>query len=221
MKYDFYNQKGMYKPGLTLRARDRLHRNLFQGLDIRGVFEVGIGFCELADYCRRHNISWTGMDSSPQLLEQARKSGFTVCKGNAPILPEIEEPFNTVFSAHLIEHLENYKEALKFLENCKKRIKEKHGRYLILLFPDIEKIGNFFWQDYTHAFVTTKKRIEDMLFDSGFKLVTSGRYTACFFAASGLISFVGKVFPYFLLPPKVAMFARLSFQQHSYAVAEI
>jgi hypothetical protein len=211
----------MYKPSFTLRARDRLHRILFRGLDIQGIFEVGIGFCELADYCRRHNINWTGMDASPKLLSQARKSGFTVYEGHAPILPEVTESFNTVFSAHLIEHLKNYEEALNFLENCKKQIKEKQGRYLILLFPDIEKIGNFFWQDYTHAFVTTKKRIEDMLFDTGFKLVKSGRYTACFFAASGLISLVGKVFPYFILPPKVAMFARLSFQQHGYAVAEI
>jgi len=219
MQYDFYNRETLYKPGLAAKARDRIHRILLQDLKLNSILEVGIGFCELADYCRRKVIEWTGIEANANLIQEARNKGYKVYQAVMPDFPEVEEEYQAIFAAHFVEHLKDYQEALKFLETCKEKLTNKQGGYLILLYPDIEKVGHFFWQDYTHSFVTTKKRIEDMLFDAGYEIKRSGRYTACFFATSGLISFLGKFFPYFLLPKKVALFARLSFQQHCFTIA--
>ncbi|MBF0431568.1 MAG: methyltransferase domain-containing protein [Fibrobacteria bacterium] len=221
MQYDFYNQNNLYKPALAVKARERLHTILFKGISFSSVLEVGIGFCELADYCRKKGIEWIGIDANEQLLEQARNKGYTVYQAMMPAFPEVNEKCEAIFASHFIEHLKDYQEALEFITKSKELLKKKNGKYLILLYPDIEKIGHFFWQDYTHSFVTNKKRIEDMLYDTGFELVKSGRYTSCFFSTSGLISFIGKLFPYFLLPKKIAMFAKLSFQQHSYTIGKI
>ena len=219
MKYDFYNPETMYKPGLAVKARDRLHNMLFRNAKPVSILEVGIGFCELADYCRRNGITWTGIDANENLVREARKHNYSVYHAIMPDFPVIKEDYHVIFAAHFIEHLKDYQEVLKFLEACRSMLKDRAGGTLFLLYPDIENVGHFFWQDYTHSFVTTKKRIEDMLYDSGYRILRSGRYTACFFLTSGLISFIGKFFPYFLLPPKIALFVRLSFQQHGYTVA--
>ena len=148
------------------------------------------------------------------------EEGFSVYNGMMPQFPDIEEKFDAIVASHIIEHLNNAQEALHFLVNCRKMLLDRGGRYLIILYPDIEKVGFLFYQDYTHSFITTKKRIEDMLYDTEWKIVSSRRYTACFFLFSGLISFIGKFFPYFLLPQKIAWFLRLSFQQHCVTIAE-
>ncbi len=220
MQYDFYNTDQFYKPSFTLKARDRLHRILFKGLHVRNVLEVGIGFGELASYCRRNEIGWAGVEANTHLAEAARQKGFPVYQAVMPGFPVLSEPVDTIFAAHFIEHLDDYHDALLFIEQSRDLLKQKKGKHLVLLYPDIEKIGSFFWQDYTHSFVTSKKRIEDMMTDTGFEIVKTGHYTACFFATSTLISLVGRVFPYFLLPKKIRLFARLSFQQHGYTIAK-
>lgn len=219
MRYDFYDRGRIYKPGLALRCRDRLHSKVLQGGDIHSVLEIGVGFGEFADYCRRNGIEYVGIEPNAKLRTALTEKGFRIYNATLPNYPEIGKTFDAIFAAHLIEHLNGLPEVLEFLSSTKKVLKSHQGRYLILLYPDIEKCGWLFFHDYTHTFVTTKKRVEEMLFDHGWDIVQSVRYTACFFMFSGLISMVGKLFPYWLLPEKVALFARLSFLQHCATIA--
>jgi hypothetical protein len=112
-------------------------------------------------------------------------------------------------------------EALDFLRIAQKMLYVNGGRYLVLLYPDIEKWGSFFWIDYTHSFITSKKRIEDMLMDTNWKIVRSERYLGCFFKASSLLHSLGKLFPLFLLLEKTALSIRSSLQQNVMTIAEI
>jgi len=222
MKYDFYNKEIFYKPGIAAKARDILHDKILQHIQSQSILEIGIGFGELAKYCKKKGLDWTGVDANQQLVGNLKSEGFTVYQSEMPEFPDIKESYQVIFASHFIEHLNNYKQALTFLENSREKLKSQGGGTLILLFPDIEKIGNYFWQDYTHSFVTTKKRIEDMLFDTDYKIIRSGRYTVCFFGVlSWLISFSGNFFPFFLLPRKLALFMKLSFQQHAYVIASV
>jgi cyclopropane fatty-acyl-phospholipid synthase-like methyltransferase len=220
LRYDSYNKERLYKPGLTIKCRDRLHRLTLSGLDIRSLCEIGVGFGELASYCRKNEINWIGIEPNDKLREDLIDDGFKVYNGMMPEFPEIEEKYDAIFASHFIEHLNNLQEVTSFLNNCRENLGSHNGRYLILLYPDIEKCGSIFWHDYTHSFVTTKKRIEDLLYDLGWKIRRSDRYTACFFRGSSFISFIGKIFPHFLLPKKVAFFTRLSFLQHVLTIAE-
>lgn len=219
MKYDFYNQERMYKPKLALKARDRLHRKVLRNLDIHSVLEIGVGFGEFASYCQRHEIAYVGIETNKNLRNTLMAKGFKVYESAMPNFPEMSEQFDAIFAAHLIEHLDGLPEVVKFLDGCRHVLESHKGKYLILLYPDVEKCGFSFWHDYTHSFVTMKKRVEDILFDHGWNVVWSKRYTVCFFRFSSLIRIAGKVFPYFLLPRDVQLFVRLSFQQHCATVA--
>ncbi len=220
MRYDSYNRERLYKPGLQMKCRDRLHRLVLSGLAVRSICEIGVGFGELADYCSRNGIGWIGIEPNDNLRRPLVEDGFRVYDSTLPEFPEIEERFDAIFAAHFIEHLNGLQDVMRFLGSCKTSLASHGGRFLILLYPDIEKCGPIFWHDYTHNFVTTKKRIEDLLYDTGWKILRSERYTACFFRTSGLISLIGKIFPYFLMPEKIALFARLSFLQHVLTIAE-
>jgi hypothetical protein len=220
MRYDSYNRERLYKPGLQMKCRDRLHRLTLSGLDIHSICEIGVGFGELASYCRRNGIKWIGIEPNERLRGDLIDEGFKVYDAMMPEFPEIEESFDAIFAGHFIEHLNNLAEVMQFLAACRETLSSQGGKYLILLYPDIEKCGPIFWHDYTHSFVTTKKRIDDLLFDLDWRIHRSERYTACFFKGSGLISSIGKVFPHFLLPKKIAFFTRLSFLQHVLTIAQ-
>jgi SAM-dependent methyltransferase len=220
MKYDSYNKVQYYKPGLQIKCRDRLHRRVLEGLDVRSILEIGVGFGEFASYCRRHGIEWTGIEPNAKLREPLIEDGFSVYEATMPRFPAIREKFDALFAAHFIEHLNGLEDVSCFLDGCREILADQGGRYLILLYPDIEKCGTIFWHDYTHSYPTTKKRVEDLLLDHDWRIIRSARYTACFVRGSGLISAVGKIFPYFLLPERIALFARLSFLQHVFTIAE-
>ena len=220
MKYDSYNRQQLYKPGLQMKCRDRLHRIILSHLPIRSILEIGVGFGELANYCRRNGLEWIGIEPNGNLRNALTEEGYTVYDAVMPKFPALSESFDAIFAAHFIEHLDDYKEVTRFLEACKENLLSHDGRYLILLYPDIERCGPIFWHDYTHSFITTKKRIEDLPYDTDWRIRWSARYTACFFRTSGLIRSIGKIFPYFLLPERIALFARLSFLQHAVTIAE-
>ncbi len=220
LRYDSYNKERLYKPGLQMKCRDRLHRLTLKGLDVHSICEIGPGFGEMADYCRRHGIDWIGIEPNEKLREALADDGFKVYEGMMPEFPRIGESFDAIFASHFIEHLNDYQEVMKFLDACREALSTHGGRYLILFYPDIEKCGPIFWHDYTHSFITTKKRVEDLLFDMDWKIHRSDRYTACFFKGSGLVSLLGKIFPTFLLPERIAFFVRLSVLRHVLTIAE-
>jgi len=222
VKYDWYNRANLWKPGkLATRCRNRLHRGVLAGLELRRVLEIGVGLGEFARWCRDQRIDYIGVEPNPRLREALAAEGFTVVPGQAPDLPDLPPgPLDAIFAAHLIEHLPGCDAALQFVQRAGALLAARGGRWLVLLYPDIERCKEFFWQDYTHSFVTTLKRVNDLVCDAGFRVARSGRYTACLFHGSWLLAQLRHFVPYFLLPPRVAWFARLSFQQHSFTVAE-
>lgn len=217
----YYDPKRIYKPKLTVWVRNRLYRLALSGLNISSICEIGIGSGYLARYCRENGIAWTGVEPNERSRQAAIENGFTVYNGTMPVFPEISEQFDAIVASHVIEHLNNFHEAIEMLNVCQKMLRSRGGRYLILLYPDIEKWGNFFWVDYTHSFVTTKKRVEDMLLDTNWQIIRSDRYVGCFFQLGYLLYLVGRVIPYFLLPEKQGLYLRSALQQNMLTIASI
>jgi|GEM_PF-3511216 len=202
-----YDKNYIYKiAGVTTLVRNQLYRNTLTGLEISSICEVGIGSGYLARYCRENGIAWVGIEPNEKSRNVAIADGFKVYDGTIPVFPEISEKFDAIVASHVIEHLNNAKEVLEFMKVSQKILEECGGKYLILLYPDIEKWGNFFWVDYTHSFVTTKKRIEDMLLDTNWHIVRSERYLGCFFKTSSFLHAIFAMVPYLLLPEKIGLF---------------
>lgn len=221
MKYDCYDRARLWKPGRWAeRCRDRLHRGVLAGLELRRVVEVGVGFGEFARWCRRRGIDYVGIEPNPRLRADLADAGFAVLDGRAPDLPEVQGDFDAIFAAHMIEHLPDCDAALRFVARAGELLRAHAGSWLVLLYPDIERCKEFFWQDYTHSYVTTLRRVNDLVGDAGLRVRRSGRYTGCVFRGSGAVSRLRHLVPYFLLPEPVAWFLKLSLQQHSFTVAE-
>ena len=89
MRYDSYNKERLYKPGLQMKCRDRLHRLTLAGLDVHSICEIGPGFGELADYCRRQGIKWIGIEPNERLPVALADEGFKVYEGVIPKFPVI------------------------------------------------------------------------------------------------------------------------------------
>jgi len=210
----------MFRPRATQVSRNVLYSKLLRGLDIHSVCEIGAGFGEFAHYCRNQNIQWVGIEPNDLMRKALSEEGFKVYNASLPEVPVIEESFDAVFAAHVIEHMDGLKEVLRFLEACKQMLQKGGGKYLILLYPDIKYSGALFWHDYTHNFVTTRSRIEQMLFDEGWEVCRSGQYAACFFRGSGLVSRLGTLLSYVLFPCRFGEWFRLSIQRHGFTIAQ-
>lgn len=89
-------------------------------------------------------------------------------KSDVNDFPKISVKFDLIYSAYLIEHLNNGHEIFKFVQNCKE-ILEDNGK-LILLAPDSMRAKTEFWNiDYTHIFPTTPRNIYMALNDAGYQ----------------------------------------------------
>jgi SAM-dependent methyltransferase len=218
----YYDKKFINKPeGFTSGVRDRLHHNIFDDLAVSSICEVGIGAGHLARYCRENKIDWVGIEPNEKSRDNLINQGFAVYNGTMPIFPDISEQFDTIVASHVIEHLNNVNEALDFLRISREKLDKKGGRFIVLMYPDIEKWGSYFWVDYSHSFITTKKRIEDMLIDTNWNIIRSERYLGCYFRFSNIMHEIGKLLPLFLLPEELALSLKSSLQLNVMTIAEI
>ena len=217
MEYDFYNKKNIYRPKITQRLRDILYDKLFDGLGgVDSVCEIGVGFGELAHYCRLHGIEYLGVDMNENLLAEVSNLGFDTVQATIPPIPSLPREYDIVIASHFIEHLP-VAEVMTFLVQCKAIV----GKYLILLYPDVAECRWVFWHDYTHQFVPTQKSVENVVSDMDYEIIRSGHYTVCVFGFLGwMVSRLRYVSPVFLLPKKLRDLVRLSLLRHCYLIGK-
>ncbi len=220
MRSDFYIKNLVLRPRAMQFSRNILYRKLLHGTDIRSICEIGPGFGEFAHYCRNKGIRWIGIEPNDSLRSSLIEEGFEVHPAVLPEMPLLNASFDALFAAHVIEHMEGLSQALRFLETCKQLLLRGDAKYLVLLYPDILRCGHLFWHDYTHSFVTSRGRIEQMLHDEGWEICRSGHYAACFFRCSGLISRMGALASRAVFPRRLSEFLRLSIQQHGFTIAK-
>ncbi len=220
MKYDFYDREEYYKPKLALKVRNILHKRLLKNISPpEEVLEIGIGFGEFARFCRDKKIKYSGIEPNLNLREKLKGEGFQVMDGSLPVLPEMERKYDLVFLGHIIEHLKDYTEVLESFENLKKVL--KNTGYIILLYPEVPKTRWLFYHDYTHSYPTSIRRVEDLLKDSGYRVIESHNYVSFIVKGAWLFYVLGKIFPYFLFGEKKRYFWRLSFSMNSFTVAQL
>ena len=220
MKYDFYDREEYYKPKLAVKVRNILHKRLLKNISPpEEVLELGIGFGEFARFCRDKKIKYSGIEPNLNLREKLKGEGFQVMDGSLPVLPEMERKYDLVFLGHVIEHLKDYTEVLESFENLKKVLK-KTG-YIILLYPEVPKTRWLFYHDYTHSYLTSIRRVEALLKDSGYRVIESHNYVSFIVKGAWLFHVLGKIFPYFLFGEKKRYFWRLSFSMNSFTVAQL
>lgn len=178
MKYKWFAEQGITKVGLkrkTALENWKLKQLLkFPDKNIK-LLEIGPGLGIFAEICVKNGINYTCIEPNAKLCEILKQKGIRVIQNEVPPIPYPDNEFNAVYIDQLLEHMPNYKEAVKLIEESKRILKP--GGVLCVIIPNylIEK-GFFFDIDYTHNFVTSKRRVEQMLYDNDFKILMSKRF---------------------------------------------
>jgi SAM-dependent methyltransferase len=139
------------------------------------VVEIGTGRGEFAHEARARGLRYIGIEPSSELCLGLRSQGLDIINQIVPPLPFDDETVELVHSHDFVEHLLDYREVMRvFIESYRVL---KPGGFLSVIAPNCETIKQLFYQyEYQHSFIVTKYRVENMLKDCGFEIISSRCY---------------------------------------------
>ena len=171
---------GRARRGRTERSRlGLLMRHISPPGDM---LEIGPGHGTLALGAVDAGWRYRAIEASPILIEELRRKGLEVIEGWAPPMRAADESCDVVYADQVLEHMTGIEAAREFVAEAK-RVLRPNGVFFVVV-PDYLKERTFFWDvDYTHNFVTTERRVRQLLYDGGFDIEHVGRTIG---AASGI-----------------------------------
>jgi SAM-dependent methyltransferase len=156
------------------------------------VLEIGPGRGLFADICFRENVQYHAIEPNQRLADDLIKKGAKVTSAIVPPLPELEGKFDAVVMINMFEHMSGLNDAVSLLVSIKEILNCK-GK-VIICSPDYLNLKhNFFDVDFSHNYVITRTRLEQLLLSLGFECKKSaffsGPLTGFFaFVTSGIVA---------------------------------
>jgi SAM-dependent methyltransferase len=162
---------------------------------IKSILEIGPGKGDFGRICKKEGYKYACIEANLQLANQLKQQDFDTIIGRVPPIPFCSGTFDVVYASHVLEHMPTWENALNFIKECSRVVKP--GGLIGIESPDYLKCGQYFWDvDYTHSFVTTKRRMQQICIDAGLKVreitTFSGPYTSL---RAAFTMFVAKYFP--------------------------
>jgi len=131
------------------------------------VLEIGPGRGDLADICLKAGVEYCAVEANRQMAESLESRGARVVRAMAPPLPALDKQFDTVVMINVMEHMSSMKDALDITRQIRDVLKPK-GRFVICSPDYLNWRLNFFNCDFSHNYVTTRRRLEQLLVNCGF-----------------------------------------------------
>jgi SAM-dependent methyltransferase len=166
-----------------------LARKIFQYAQIApgsNVLEIGPGRGDFAEICLAEGVQYSAIEANRQMAEALQKKGAGVVTAMVPPLPALDKRFDTVVMINVMEHMNSMQDALEITGQIRGVLKP--GGKLVICSPDyLNWRHNFFNCDFSHSFVTTRRRLEQLLINGGF-----GNMRSCHLcgAVSGFLCFI-------------------------------
>ena len=133
------------------------------------MLEIGPGHGTLALGAIEAGWQYRAIEASAILIEELRAKGLDVTEGWAPPIPAPDASADVVYADQVLEHMSGIDAARQFVAEAR-RVLRPGGTFFVVV-PDYLKERTFFWDvDYTHNFVTTERRVTQLLYDGGFDL---------------------------------------------------
>jgi SAM-dependent methyltransferase len=175
--YRTFSEKQLTGAGQA--RRDRIERvRLAQVMRHRQppgrLLEIGPGHGGIARLADEAGWSYTAVEPSPILAGQLRAAGFDVVEAWTPPIPFEDTTQDVVYADQVLEHMTGIDAARAFVSEARRVLRP--GGLLYVVVPDYLKERGFFWDiDYTHNFVTTERRVRQLLHDGGFDVIEMAR----------------------------------------------
>ena len=133
------------------------------------VVDLGAGSCE---FCNNINAKEKiALDINPDIETKANKYVKTIISPISSIDSSLRKVHPTVFFAsNLLEHLGSKEEVFDLLKKIFNLLRES-GKLLIMQ-PDIKRVGGEYWDFFDHKTPITEKSLIEVLKAVGFKIKT-------------------------------------------------
>ena len=133
------------------------------------MLEIGPGQGSLALAAVEAGWQYRAMEASEILIADLRGKGLEVIEGWAPPILADDHSTDVVYADQVLEHMSGIDAARQFVAEARRVLKP--GGTLFVVVPAYLKERTFFWDvDYTHNFVTTERRVRQLLYDGGFEI---------------------------------------------------
>jgi SAM-dependent methyltransferase len=171
--YDHYQQD---KPtGAGSRISKAFAGKIFKYAGIEAghsVLEIGPGRGVFADTCLEAGVEYCAVEPNRQMAESLEKRGAKAVCAMVPPLPEMDRQFDFAVMINVMEHMNSMKDALQITQQIRQVLKPK-GKFVICSPDYLNYRHNFFNCDFSHSYVTTRRRLEQLLISSGFSNIRS------------------------------------------------
>jgi SAM-dependent methyltransferase len=144
------------------------------------ILEVGPGDGYLAEECVQAGFSYRAIDGSPEVAKRIQEKGFNVQTALVPPIPMDKQDVNVCCLFHVLEHMVDADQAEQLIRETRRVLVP--GGLLVLACPNYYTWGrDFFESDYSHNYVTTPRRVKQLLEDGGYKVVEEQFYAGPLF----------------------------------------
>ena len=168
--YRWFSERRLTKFGILRRERiERSRLALLQGAAAPpgDMLEVGPGTGSLAARAITGGWRYRAIEASETLVDALRAKGLDVTLAWAPPILADDESCDVVYADQVLEHMSGIDDAREFVAESLRALRP--GGVCFIVVPDYLKERTFFWDvDYTHNFVTTERRVRQLLYDGGF-----------------------------------------------------
>jgi SAM-dependent methyltransferase len=168
--YRTFSEKTLTSYGSGRRGRIEQARFAMVAAEVKSpadVLEVGPGQGAIAHLAREQGYRYRAVEPSPQLGAQLREEGFDVVEAFTPPIPAADASVDVLYADQVVEHMSGIDAARAWVAEALRIVRP--GGVLFVVVPDYLKERGFFWDiDYTHNFITTERRMRQLLYDGGF-----------------------------------------------------
>ncbi|MDA1091844.1 MAG: methyltransferase domain-containing protein [Acidobacteria bacterium] len=168
--YRWFSERRLTAFGSARRGRiERSRLSLLQAAIAPpgDMLEIGPGTGSLAAGAVAAGWRYRAIEASETLANELRAKGLDVTLAWAPPIVATDASCDVVYADQVLEHMSGIDAARHFVAETLRALRP--GGVCFIVVPDYLKERTFFWDvDYTHNFVTTERRMRQLLCDGGF-----------------------------------------------------
>ncbi len=131
------------------------------------VLEIGPGRGVFADVCLAKGAKYSAVEPNQQMADSLEGRGADVICAIVPPLPGMDKKFDVVVMINVMEHMNSMADALQITEQIN-NVLEAGGKFVICSPDYLNLRHNFFNCDFSHSYVTTRRRLTQLLNSGGF-----------------------------------------------------
>ncbi len=171
--YDHFHQDS--PTGIGSQITVAFSKKIFKYVKIephQSVLEIGPGRGVFADICLEKSIEYFAVEPNQQMAVSLEERGANVVRAMVPPLPDLDKEFDVVVMINVMEHMNSMQDALQLTGQIRDVLKPK-GK-LVICSPDYLNLRhNFFNCDFSHNYITTRRRLRQLLLSAGFENIKS------------------------------------------------